>query len=121
MKYNKVELLAPAGNIQGFYGAISAGADAVYLGGSKFGARAFADNFSEEELIHCIRYAHILGRKVYLTVNTLVKEKEFSQLFDYLLPLYENGLDGVIIQDIGILTYIREHFQIGRASCRDRV
>ncbi len=110
MKYNKVELLAPAGNIQGFYAAISAGADAVYLGGSKFGARAFADNFTEEELIHCIRYAHILGRKVYLTVNTLVKEKEFAQLFEYLLPLYENGLDGVIIQDIGILTYIREHF-----------
>ena len=110
MKYNKVELLAPAGNIQGFYAAISAGADAVYLGGSKFSARAFADNFTEEELIHCIRYAHILGRKVYLTVNTLVKEKEFYQLFDYLLPLYENGLDGVIIQDIGILTFIREHF-----------
>ncbi len=110
MKYNKVELLAPAGNIQGFYAAISAGADAVYLGGCKFGARAFADNFTEEELIHCIRYAHILGRKVYLTVNTLVKEKEFSQLFDYLLPLYDNGLDGVIIQDLGVLTYIREHF-----------
>ena len=74
MQNKKVELLAPAGNKEAFYGAIHAGADAVYLGGNRFGARAYADNFTEEELISCIRYAHLWGKKVYLTVNTLVKE-----------------------------------------------
>lgn len=107
---NKVELLAPAGNKEAFYGAIHAGADAVYLGGSRFGARAYADNFTEEDLISCIRYAHLFGRKVYLTVNTLVKENEFSEIYDYLRPFYEAGLDGVIIQDIGVFAFIREHF-----------
>lgn len=106
----KVELLAPAGSIEGFYGAIHAGADAVYLGGSKFGARAYAENFTTEELVQCIRYAHLWERKVYLTVNTLVKENEFSELHDYLLPFYEAGLDGVIVQDIGVFSYIGEHF-----------
>lgn len=79
----KVELLAPAGNTEAFYGAIHAGADAVYLGGNRFGARAYAENFSEEELVACIRYAHLFGRKVYLTVNTLVKECEFSEIYAY--------------------------------------
>lgn len=106
----KVELLAPAGSAEGFYGAISAGADAVYLGGSRFGARAYADNFSEEELLACIRYAHLFCRKVYLTVNTLVKDSEMPDLFDYLLPYYEAGLDGVIVQDIGVFAFIRDHF-----------
>lgn len=106
----KVELLAPAGNVEAFYGAIHAGADAVYLGGSRFGARAYAENFSEEELISCIRYAHLFGRKIYLTVNTLVKESEFSELYGYLLPYYRAGLDGVIIQDMGVFAYLREHF-----------
>lgn len=110
MKQKKTELLAPAGNPEGFYGAIHAGADAVYLGGSRFGARAYADNFTEEELIRCIRYAHLLGRRVYLTVNTLVKEKEFQDLYGYLLPYYEAGLDGVIVQDMGVLCFVREHF-----------
>lgn len=106
----KVELLAPAGCREGFYGAIHAGADAVYLGGSRFGARAYADNFSEEELLECIRYAHLWGRRVYLTVNTLVKESEFPELEGYLAPYYQAGLDGVIIQDAGVLAFIREHF-----------
>lgn len=106
----RVELLAPAGNLEAFLGAIHAGADAVYLGGSQFGARAYAENFTTEELVYCIRYAHIHGRKVYLTVNTLVKENEFDQLYDYLCPYYEAGLDGVIIQDIGVFTYIRDQF-----------
>ncbi len=106
----RVELLAPAGNIEAFYGAIHAGADAVYLGGNKFGARAYAENFTTDELVACIRYAHIWGRRVYLTVNTLVKEKEFDQLYDYILPFYEAGLDGVIIQDIGVFLFIKEHF-----------
>lgn len=111
MKQNKkVELLAPAGSKEAFYGAIHAGADAVYLGGSRFGARAYADNFTEEELISCIRYAHLWGRKVYLTVNTLVKEAEFQEIYDYLSPYYEAGLDGVIVQDIGVFAFIRENF-----------
>ena len=87
----KVELLAPAGNAEAFYGAIHAGADAIYLGGSRFGARAYAENFSEEELVACIRYAHLFQRKVYLTVNTLVKESEFSGLYEYVLPYYRAG------------------------------
>ena len=106
----KVELLAPAGNVEAFYGAIHAGADAIYLGGSRFGARAYADNFSEEELVSCIRYAHLFRRKVYLTVNTLVKESEMSGLYEYLLPYYKAGLDGAIIQDMGVFAYLREHF-----------
>uniref|UniRef100_UPI004055B1AB peptidase U32 family protein n=1 Tax=Acetatifactor sp. TaxID=1872090 RepID=UPI004055B1AB len=110
MQRNRVELLAPAGNMEGFYGAIHAGADAIYLGGSRFGARAYADNFTTEELVSCIRYAHLWERKVYLTVNTLVKESEFPELYDYLLPFYETGLDGVIVQDIGVLGFIRGTF-----------
>lgn len=106
----KVELLAPAGNKEGFYGAIHAGADAVYLGGVKFGARAYADNFTEAELIECIRYAHLWGRKVYLTVNTLIKETEYQELYPYLCPLYQTGLDGVIVQDIGVFQYIKRNF-----------
>ena len=107
---NKVELLAPAGNYESFLGAIHAGADAVYLGGSKFGARAYADNFTEEELCSCLRYAHLYGRKVYLTLNTLVKEKEMEELYAYLKPFYDAGLDGVIIQDLGVFKYVKEHF-----------
>lgn len=106
----RVELLAPAGNIEAFYGAIHAGADAVYLGGSRFGARAYAENFSEEELVACIRYAHLFRRKVYLTVNTLVKNSEFSELYEYILPYYRAGLDGVIIQDMGVFAHLREYF-----------
>lgn len=106
----QVELLAPAGNYEAFAGALCAGADAVYLGGEKFGARAYADNFSTEEICRALRYAHIFGKKIYLTINTLVKEQEFSSLYDYLCPFYEAGLDGVIIQDLGVWQYIRETF-----------
>ncbi len=106
----RVELLSPAGDPEGFYGAIHAGADAVYLGGTQFGARAYAQNFSEEELIACIKYAHIWHRKVYLTVNTLVKDKEMPDLVPYLTPYYEAGLDGVIIQDIGVFEVIKKAF-----------
>lgn len=108
----KVELLAPAGNREAFYGALHAGADAVYLGGAKFGARAFAENFNQEELLECLKYAHLLGRKVYLTVNTLIRETELDELYEYLLPYCEAGLDGVIVQDIGAFLYIREHFPL---------
>jgi len=110
MKKSNVELLAPAGNMEGFMGAIHAGADAVYLAGSKYGARAYADNFTQDQLIWCIRYAHLFGRKVYLTVNTLMKDEELQELYEYLSPLYEAGLDAVIVQDLGVFQYIKRTF-----------
>ncbi len=106
----KVELLAPAGCFESFKGAIHAGADAVYIGGRKYGARAYADNFTEEEVCLAIRYAHLFGRKLYLTVNTLVKEDELKELPAYLRPFYEEGLDGVIVQDLGVFSLLRECF-----------
>lgn len=106
----KVELLAPAGNYESFLGAIHAGADAVYLGGDKFGARAFAENFTTEQLCSAIKYAHLFNRKVYLTLNTLIKEKEFDELYSYIKPFYEAGLDGIIIQDLGVFSYVRRCF-----------
>ncbi len=106
----KVELLAPAGNFDALKGAVAAGADAVYLGADRYGARAFADNFSREEICQGIRFAHIFGRKIYLTVNTLVKEKELDVLYDFMLPFYESGLDGAIVQDLGVLRFLRTHF-----------
>lgn len=106
----KVELLAPAGNYESFLGAIHAGADAVYLGGDKFGARAFAENFTTEQLCNAIKYAHLFRRKVYLTLNTLIKEKEFDELYSYINPFYEAGLDGIIVQDMGVFSFVRKHF-----------
>lgn len=106
----KVELLAPAGNYEALKGAVKAGADAIYLGGTLYGARAYADNFTQDEICTGIHLAHVFGRKVYLTVNTLVKEKELDGLYNFLLPFYEAGLDGVIVQDLGALRYIRTHF-----------
>lgn len=106
----KVELLAPAGNYESFLGAIHAGADAVYIGGKKYGARAYADNFSDEEICLAIRYAHLFGRKVYLTVNTLVRQAELAELPEYLRPFYEEGLDGIIVQDFGVFHVVRELF-----------
>lgn len=110
MGKSKPELLAPAGNYESFLGAIAAGADAVYLAGTKYGARAYADNFTEEEICKAVSYAHIFGRKVYLTVNTLLKDAELEELSAYLTPYYLAGLDGVIIQDLGALLLIKEHF-----------
>lgn len=105
-----VELLAPAGNYECFLAAVNAGADAVYLAGEKFGARAYADNFSEEEVVRAIRYAHLFSRKVYLTVNTLFKDGEIGQLADFLRPYVHAGLDAVIVQDLGVLSLIRREF-----------
>lgn len=106
----KVELLAPAGDYKAFQGAVHAGADAVYLGGPRFGARAYAQNFTEEEVCRAVRYAHLFGRKVYLTLNTLMKEAEMEQLYDYLLPYYCAGLDGVIVQDMGVVRFVKRQF-----------
>ena len=110
MEKRRIEILAPAGPYASFKAAINAGADAVYAGGPKFGARAYADNFTKEELIEAIKEAHIYGRKLYLTVNTLLKNNEISELPEYLSPLYEAGLDAVIVQDIGVLELVREYF-----------
>ena len=111
MRREEIELLAPAGSYEGFEAAIGAGADAVYVGGAAFGARAYAKNFGEEELLRAIDTAHIHGRKLYLTVNTLLKNRELSeQLYDYLLPYYKEGLDAVIVQDMGVFMAIREMF-----------
>lgn len=105
------EVLAPAGSFQTFKAVIEAGADAVYVGGSRFGARAYADNFTEEELLQAIDYAHLRGKKIYLTVNTLLKNKEINdELYDYLLPFYLKGLDAVLVQDFGALSYIHKAF-----------
>ncbi len=106
----RCELLAPAGSYETMLVAFNAGADAVYVGGRKFGARAFAGNFNEEELVRAINYAHMFDKKLYLTVNTLIKEEEFSQLYDYIKPYYEAGLDAVIVQDIGVLKFIAGNF-----------
>ena len=107
---SKPELLAPAGNIETFYAVLRAGADAVYLAGNRFGARAYADNFSEEEIIGCLRYAHLLGKKIYLTVNTLIKNEELDDVARFIEPLYKAGLDGVIVQDLGLLSLFGRRF-----------
>lgn len=112
MKENnkKVEILAPAGSFESFMAAINAGADAVYAGGPVFGARAFATNFTEEKLLEAIDIAHLYGRRFYLTVNTLVKDSEIERLYEYLTPLYEHGLDAVIVQDTGVMNIVRRDF-----------
>ncbi len=106
-----VEILAPAGSLESVYGSVKAGADAVYIGGMKFGARAFADNPNEEELLDAIDFVHLNGKKIYMTVNTLFKENELkNELVSFLAPYYERGVDAVIVQDIGALSVIKNVF-----------
>lgn len=108
---SKVELLAPAAGLQSVTGVMNAGADAVYIGGARFGARAYADNLNEEDLKRALDFVHLHDKKLYLTVNTLLKEKELNEeLVSYLAPYYEHGLDAVIVQDIGVLNLIRRTF-----------
>ncbi len=106
----RVEILAPAGSFESMVAAVNAGADAVYMGGSRFGARAYADNPEQDRFLEAIDYVHLHGRKLYMTVNTLFKESELDELYDYLKPYYERGLDAVIVQDMGVFSYIREQF-----------
>ncbi len=106
----KVEILAPAGSWESMAAAINAGADAVYMGGSRFGARAYADNPQEEDFLRAIDYVHLHGKKLYMTVNTLVKEEEIGQAADFLLPYYRQGLDAAIVQDLGVFSLIRDCF-----------
>lgn len=107
----KSEILSPAGSLNTLYAGINAGADAVYIGGRKFGARAYAENPDNGDLLRAIDYVHMQGKKIYLTVNTLLKNNEIeSQLYDYLVPFYENGLDAVIVQDLGVFQFVRDNF-----------
>ena len=110
LEHNKVELLAPAGDIDCFYAAINAGADAVYMGLQRFGARAGAKNLTSDELKKALTVAHVLDRKIYLTVNTLFKDREIEELYDLLYDAYIYGLHGVIVQDIGVMSYINRQF-----------
>ena len=107
---HRPELLAPAGRFECVSAAFNAGADAVYLAGKEFGARASAQNFTQEELLTTLDIAHLNNKKVYLTLNTLIKQREWDQLLGFLRPLYENALDGVIIQDMGLISFLKENF-----------
>ena len=106
----KVELLAPAGNLTCFYAAMAAGADAVYLAMQKYGARAFSENFSEEDLLEALHFANLHGKKIYITCNTLVKDEELQELVSALAPFYEAGLCGVIVQDLGVVSTLRKAY-----------
>lgn len=107
----KVEVLAPAGNFETMQAAVRAGADAVYLGGDLFGARAYAGNLSQEELLRAIDYVHLYHKKLYLTVNTLLKQEELEeQLYQYISPFYQQGLDAVIVQDLGVFSFLHRAF-----------
>lgn len=107
----KPEILAPAGSIESLKGAVAAGADAIYIGGSRFGARAFAENPVQDELLSAIDYVHAKDRRIYLTVNTLMKEQELTkELEAFLLPYYKAGIDAVIVQDVGVLHFLAMHF-----------
>ncbi len=107
----KVEILAPAGSYESMKAAVNASCDAIYIGGSQFGARAFANNLEEDNMINTIDYLHLHGKKIYMTVNTLLKEEEIQdKLYYYLKPYYEAGLDAAIVQDVGVAKYIHENF-----------
>lgn len=101
------ELLAPVSSIDTLKIAINAGADAVYLSGHKYGARSYAKNFTKEEIIEAVEFAHLRNVKVYLTVNTLIMDEEFKDVLDYLMFLYTIGVDAVLIQDIGLAKIIK--------------
>lgn len=104
------ELLSPAGNIECLKSAINNGADAVYLGGKSFGARAYAGNFNKEELLEAINYAHLYGVKIYVTVNTIIYNNEIEEFLDYIKYLYQIGVDALIMQDIGMISLVRKKF-----------
>lgn len=107
----QIEILAPAGSYASLKAALVSGADAVYVGGEKFGARAYAENFTSEQLLRAIDEVHIHGKKIYMTINTLLKEKELVESFvPYFEPYYEQGIDAVIVQDMGVLQMLKKYF-----------
>lgn len=108
----KVEILAPAGSFESLKAAVNASCDAVYIGGNRFGARAFADNLSESDLLTAIDYMHLHNKKIYMTVNTLLKQDEVEEhLYSYIKPYYEEGLDAVIVQDLGAASFLHDNFK----------
>ena len=104
----KIELLAPAGSYEALVAAVQNGANAIYLGGNAFSARAFATNFSREELKKAVIYAHLRNVKIYVTVNTLYEDNQFENLKDYLLFLATIDVDALIIQDIGLMHFVKK-------------
>lgn len=106
----KIELLAPVGNMDALRAAVMAGCDAVYLGGSNFGARAFSKNFNDVEIVEAIKYCHLYGVKVYVTANTLIYENEVSDFINYIEFLHKNNVDAVIMQDFGMFDLVRKTF-----------
>lgn len=110
LPFVRPELLSPAGDAEGARAALKAGADAVYLGGTLFSARAYARNLSEDEILSVIDLAHLFDRKVYLTCNILLRDKELPEAAEMIAPLYERGLDGIIVQDLGLMSVLREVF-----------
>ncbi len=106
----KVELLSPVGNLETLAFALHNGCDAVYFAGKKFGARKFADNFSNDEIVEAIKYCHLYGVKVYITVNTLVFDREIDEVMDYIKFLYLSGVDALIMQDIGLISLTHQMF-----------
>lgn len=109
-KTSKIEVLAPCGSYEILVAAVHAGADACYIGGNSFGARAYATNFDQDTIQKAVTYAHLHGVKVYLTVNTLLKQAELPALYDYIKPFYEIGGDALIIQDLGVFSYVKKQF-----------
>ncbi len=116
-KIYKPEILAPCGSYDILVAAVNAGADACYIGGSRFGARAYAENLDSDSVIKAIDYAHNHGVKLYLTVNTLIKNNEIKEIGGYLRPYYEAGLDAVIVQDLGVFSMVRQLFPDMHIHC----
>jgi putative protease len=106
----KIELLAPCGSLDSLHAAVQNGADAVYLGGSRFSARAYASNFDDENMIDAVNYCRAYGVKIYITVNTLIKDGEMKDVLNYVKFLYEIGIDALIVQDLGLTYLIRQNF-----------
>lgn len=111
------ELLAPAGSFEALTAAISNGADAIYLGMNRFGARAYANNFNTEELQKAIAYAHLRKVKIYITMNTIVFDEELNDAFGQIRTAYELGADGIIVQDLALFTHIAEHYPKMEVHC----
>lgn len=110
MERRKIEILAPAGSLESLYASLRMGADAVYVGTKRFGARAFADNPGIEELQEALYYAHLRDKKIYLTTNTLLRDEDMTELYQTVAPLYEAGLDACIVQDVGVLSFLHQNF-----------
>ena len=106
----KIELLSPVGSMEVMYQAVHNGADAIYLAGTSYGARKFAKNFSREELIYVIKYAHLYGVLVYVVVNTLIYDNELDDVISYIEFLHKSGVDAIIMQDIGLINIVRKLF-----------